>query len=119
MLCLLILVINCGDPGIPANGLRLGNDFRYNKTVTYQCVPGYMMESHRVTVLSCTKDRTWNGTKPVCKGVFRGPQIQTQGRYKRQAGFSNTQKGGGDEAEPSHLMWGRAGAGGGDVQGKD
>ncbi|XP_077882007.1 CUB and sushi domain-containing protein 2 isoform X5 [Ictidomys tridecemlineatus] len=65
-------VINCGDPGIPANGLRLGNDFRYNKTVTYQCIPGYMMESHRVSVLSCTKDRTWNGTKPVCKGVSEG-----------------------------------------------
>uniref|UniRef100_A0A2K5Z0Z0 CUB and Sushi multiple domains 2 n=1 Tax=Mandrillus leucophaeus TaxID=9568 RepID=A0A2K5Z0Z0_MANLE len=67
------LVINCGDPGIPANGLRLGNDFRYNKTVTYQCVPGYMMESHRVSVLSCTKDRTWNGTKPVCKALMCKP----------------------------------------------
>lgn len=31
-----------------------------------------MMESHRVSVLSCTKDRTWNGTKPVCKGVSGG-----------------------------------------------
>ncbi|PNI20363.1 CSMD2 isoform 5 [Pan troglodytes] len=67
------LVINCGDPGIPANGLRLGNDFRYNKTVTYRCVPGYMMESHRVSVLSCTKDRTWNGTKPVCKALMCKP----------------------------------------------
>ncbi|XP_032016053.1 CUB and sushi domain-containing protein 2 isoform X5 [Hylobates moloch] len=67
------LVINCGDPGIPANGLRLGNDFRYNKTVTYQCVPGYMMESHRVSVLSCSKDRTWNGTKPVCKALMCKP----------------------------------------------
>ncbi|XP_072863625.1 CUB and sushi domain-containing protein 2 isoform X5 [Chlorocebus sabaeus] len=67
------LVINCGDPGIPANGLRLGNDFRYNKTVTYQCVPGYMMESHRVSVLNCTKDRTWNGTKPVCKALMCKP----------------------------------------------
>lgn len=66
------LVINCGDPGIPANGIRLGNDFRYNKTVTYQCIPGYMMESRRVSVLSCTKDRTWNGTKPVCKGASEG-----------------------------------------------
>ncbi|XP_063092103.1 CUB and sushi domain-containing protein 2 isoform X4 [Cavia porcellus] len=74
-------VINCGDPGIPANGLRLGNDFRYNKTVTYQCVPGYMMESHRVSVLSCTKDRTWNGTKPVCKAIMcRPPQLIPNGK---------------------------------------
>lgn len=83
----LFLVINCGDPGIPANGLRLGHDFRYNRTVTYQCVPGYMMESHRVSVLSCTKDRTWNGTKPVCKGLcVYTPKVakmeQEPGRYK-------------------------------------
>ncbi|XP_057355961.1 CUB and sushi domain-containing protein 2 isoform X3 [Manis pentadactyla] len=75
------IVINCGDPGIPANGLRLGNDFRYNKTVTYQCVPGYMMESHRVSVLSCTKDRTWNGTKPVCKAITcKPPQLIPNGK---------------------------------------
>ncbi|XP_032244248.1 CUB and sushi domain-containing protein 2 isoform X5 [Phoca vitulina] len=74
-------VINCGDPGIPANGLRLGNDFRYNKTVTFQCVPGYMMESHRVSVLSCTKDRTWNGTKPVCKAIIcKPPQLIPNGK---------------------------------------
>ncbi|XP_046324842.1 CUB and sushi domain-containing protein 2 isoform X5 [Marmota monax] len=74
-------VINCGDPGIPANGLRLGNDFRYNKTVTYQCIPGYMMESHRVSVLSCTKDRTWNGTKPVCKAIMcKPPQLIPNGK---------------------------------------
>ncbi|KAG8506888.1 CUB and sushi domain-containing protein 2 [Galemys pyrenaicus] len=74
-------VINCGDPGTPANGLRLGSDFRYNKTVTYQCVPGYMMESHRVSVLSCTKDRTWNGTKPVCKAIMcKPPQLIPNGK---------------------------------------
>uniref|UniRef100_A0A8C6GEG7 CUB and Sushi multiple domains 2 n=1 Tax=Mus spicilegus TaxID=10103 RepID=A0A8C6GEG7_MUSSI len=74
-------VINCGDPGIPANGIRLGNDFRYNKTVTYQCVPGYVMESHRVSVLSCTKDRTWNGTKPVCKAIMcKPPQLIPNGK---------------------------------------
>ncbi|XP_037683717.1 CUB and sushi domain-containing protein 2 isoform X4 [Choloepus didactylus] len=74
-------VINCGDPGIPANGLRLGSDFRYNKTVTYQCVPGYLMESHRVSVLSCTKDRTWNGTKPVCRAIMcKPPQLIPNGK---------------------------------------
>uniref|UniRef100_A0A7N4NRF0 CUB and Sushi multiple domains 2 n=1 Tax=Sarcophilus harrisii TaxID=9305 RepID=A0A7N4NRF0_SARHA len=63
-------VINCGDPGIPANGIRLGSDFTYNKTVTYQCVPGHMMEFDRASVLRCTKDRVWNGTKPVCKAIL-------------------------------------------------
>lgn len=68
LLSLLLAVINCGDPGVPANGIRLGSDFTYNKTVVFQCMPGYMMESDRASSLMCTKDRTWNGTKPACKG---------------------------------------------------
>ncbi|KAL7980566.1 hypothetical protein Chor_001720, partial [Crotalus horridus] len=74
-------VINCGDPGVPANGIRMGNDFTYNKTVTFQCMPGYMMESERASTLTCTKDRTWNGTKPVCKAIIcKSPQIVPNGR---------------------------------------
>uniref|UniRef100_A0A8C6YCD2 CUB and Sushi multiple domains 2 n=1 Tax=Naja naja TaxID=35670 RepID=A0A8C6YCD2_NAJNA len=74
-------VINCGDPGVPANGIRMGNDFTYNKTVTFQCMPGYMMESERASTLTCTKDRTWNGTKPVCKAIIcKSPQIVSNGR---------------------------------------
>uniref|UniRef100_A0A6I8P0Q8 CUB and Sushi multiple domains 2 n=1 Tax=Ornithorhynchus anatinus TaxID=9258 RepID=A0A6I8P0Q8_ORNAN len=74
-------VINCGDPGVPANGIRLGSDFTYNKTVTYQCVPGHTMETIRAASLSCTKDRTWNGTKPVCKAILcKTPQAVPNGR---------------------------------------
>ncbi|XP_041439963.1 CUB and sushi domain-containing protein 2 isoform X1 [Xenopus laevis] len=62
-------VINCGDPGIPANGIRLDHDFQYNHTVSFQCLPGYMMESDKAPILLCTKDRTWNGTKPLCKAI--------------------------------------------------
>ncbi|MEQ2175707.1 hypothetical protein GOODEAATRI_020581 [Goodea atripinnis] len=62
-------VINCGDPGVPANGVRFGNDFTYNRTVTFQCSPGYTMDADRASSLICTKDRTWNGTKPLCKGM--------------------------------------------------
>ncbi|XP_019343511.2 CUB and sushi domain-containing protein 2 isoform X1 [Alligator mississippiensis] len=74
-------VINCGDPGVPANGIRLGNDFTYNKTVVFQCTPGYMMESDRASSLTCTKDRTWNGTKPVCKAIIcKSPQALPNGK---------------------------------------
>ncbi|XP_028594815.2 CUB and sushi domain-containing protein 2 isoform X2 [Podarcis muralis] len=74
-------VINCGDPGVPANGIRLGNDFTYNKTVTFLCMPGYMMETDRASALTCTKDRTWNGTKPVCKAIIcKPPQVVPNGK---------------------------------------
>uniref|UniRef100_G3NWU6 CUB and Sushi multiple domains 2 n=1 Tax=Gasterosteus aculeatus aculeatus TaxID=481459 RepID=G3NWU6_GASAC len=66
-------VINCGDPGVPANGLRLGNDFIYNLTVSFQCSPGFTMDADRASTLICTKDRTWNGTKPHCKAIVCGP----------------------------------------------
>uniref|UniRef100_A0A674NBB4 CUB and Sushi multiple domains 2 n=1 Tax=Takifugu rubripes TaxID=31033 RepID=A0A674NBB4_TAKRU len=66
-------VINCGDPGVPANGLRVGNDFTYNHTATFHCSPGFMMDADRASTLICTKDRTWNGTKPLCKAIVCGP----------------------------------------------
>ncbi|MEE6484219.1 hypothetical protein FKM82_013795 [Ascaphus truei] len=66
-------VINCGDPGTPANGIRLDSDFRYNRTVSFQCMPGYMMEVDRSPILLCTKDRTWNATKPLCKAITCPP----------------------------------------------
>ncbi|KAG5842352.1 hypothetical protein ANANG_G00176720 [Anguilla anguilla] len=65
-------VINCGDPGVPANGVRLGNDFIYSHTVTFQCSPGYTMDADRASSLVCTKDRTWNGTKPMCRAIVCG-----------------------------------------------
>lgn len=66
--CCVSAVINCGDPGVPANGVRLGSDFTYNHTVSFQCSPGFNMDADRASTLICTKDRTWNGTKPLCKG---------------------------------------------------
>lgn len=65
------LVINCGDSGVPANGLRLGSDFTYGSTVSFQCSPGFTMDADRASTLICTKDRTWNGTKPVCRGTVQ------------------------------------------------
>ncbi|XP_048086105.1 CUB and sushi domain-containing protein 1 [Alosa alosa] len=66
-------VINCGDPGVPANGLRLGSDFTYSRSVSFQCAPGFTMDADRASTLICTKDRTWNGTKPLCKAIVCGP----------------------------------------------
>ncbi|XP_054992155.1 CUB and sushi domain-containing protein 1 isoform X1 [Sorex araneus] len=66
-------VISCGDPGGLANGLQFGTDFTFNKTVSYQCNPGFLMEPAGAPALRCTKDGTWNHSKPRCRAVLCGP----------------------------------------------
>lgn len=62
------LVINCGDPGLPANGLRYGEDFAISQNVTFQCQPGYRMEEDGSPVRMCTPNGTWSGNMPLCTG---------------------------------------------------
>uniref|UniRef100_A0A8B7TPY5 CUB and sushi domain-containing protein 1-like n=1 Tax=Castor canadensis TaxID=51338 RepID=A0A8B7TPY5_CASCN len=63
-------IISCGDPGTLPNGVQFGTDFTFNKTVSYQCNPGYLMEPATSATIRCTKDSTWNQSKPVCKAVL-------------------------------------------------
>uniref|UniRef100_H0WLJ2 CUB and Sushi multiple domains 1 n=1 Tax=Otolemur garnettii TaxID=30611 RepID=H0WLJ2_OTOGA len=62
-------IISCGDPGTLANGIQFGADFTFNKTVSYQCDPGYLLEPATAATIRCTKDSTWNQSKPVCKEI--------------------------------------------------
>ncbi|KAK9403079.1 CSMD3: CUB and Sushi multiple domains 3 [Crotalus adamanteus] len=62
-------VIICGDPGIPANGLRYGDDYVVEQNVTYMCQPGYTMEANSSKIRTCTTNGTWSGMLPTCKAV--------------------------------------------------
>uniref|UniRef100_A0AAX7UFR4 CUB and Sushi multiple domains 3a n=1 Tax=Astatotilapia calliptera TaxID=8154 RepID=A0AAX7UFR4_ASTCA len=62
-------MINCGDPGVPANGLRYGEDFTIGQNVSFQCQPGYRMEEDGSPVRMCTQNGTWNGNMPLCTAV--------------------------------------------------
>lgn len=64
-----ILVITCENPGPIANGIQLGKDFTFNKTVIYHCNPGYLKDPPSAGPMKCEKDGTWNQTKPSCKGL--------------------------------------------------
>ncbi|NP_444401.2 CUB and sushi domain-containing protein 1 precursor [Mus musculus] len=63
-------IISCGDPGTLPNGIQFGTDFTFNKTVSYQCNPGYLMEPPTSPTIRCTKDGTWNQSRPLCKAVL-------------------------------------------------
>ncbi|KAF7710922.1 hypothetical protein HF521_009794 [Silurus meridionalis] len=65
-------VISCGDPGPIASGIYMGNEFTFNKTVRYHCNPGYIMDPPGRGTLYCSKDGTWNQTKPSCRVIICG-----------------------------------------------
>lgn len=68
-----LIVISCGEPGVPANGLRFGEDFTIGQNVTYSCQPGYVMENGSFVIRTCTHNGTWSGTLPTCQGTeFEG-----------------------------------------------
>ncbi|MBZ3869507.1 CUB and sushi domain-containing protein 3 [Sciurus carolinensis] len=62
-------IISCGDPGIPANGLRYGDDNVVGQNVSYMCQPGYTMELNGSRVRTCTTNGTWSGVMPTCRAV--------------------------------------------------
>ncbi|ERE50602.1 CUB and sushi domain-containing protein 1 [Cricetulus griseus] len=62
-------IISCGDPGVPANGLRYGDDFVVGQNVSYICQPGYTMELNGSRVRMCTTNGTWSGVMPTCRAV--------------------------------------------------
>uniref|UniRef100_A0A8C4PVU6 CUB and Sushi multiple domains 3 n=1 Tax=Equus asinus asinus TaxID=83772 RepID=A0A8C4PVU6_EQUAS len=62
-------VISCGDPGIPANGLRYGDDNVVGQNVSYMCQPGYTMELNGSRTRTCTTNGTWSGVMPTCRAV--------------------------------------------------
>ncbi|XP_075718053.1 CUB and sushi domain-containing protein 1 [Rhinoderma darwinii] len=65
-------VITCEDPGPIANGIQLGKDFTFNKTVTYHCNPGYLKDPPSAGPMKCGKDGTWNQTKQTCNAIHCG-----------------------------------------------
>lgn len=65
----LLTVITCGDPGVPANGIKAGDDFTVGRNVTFTCQPGYvMMGGNNAVTRTCTNNSTWSGTLPTCQG---------------------------------------------------
>uniref|UniRef100_M4AIH9 CUB and Sushi multiple domains 3 n=1 Tax=Xiphophorus maculatus TaxID=8083 RepID=M4AIH9_XIPMA len=63
-------MITCSDPGIPANGLRFGDDATVGQNVTFSCQPGFViMGGESAISRTCTNNGTWSGTMPSCQVV--------------------------------------------------
>lgn len=60
--------ILCGDPGTPSNGAKVGSDYGFGKTVSFDCNAGYSIRGS--IKRTCKSDGNWDGTQPTCKGQF-------------------------------------------------
>lgn len=56
----------CGDPGVPVHGIRLGEEFTAGSIVYFSCEPGYMLKGSPER--TCQANGTWLGTQPECHG---------------------------------------------------
>ena len=65
----LCLVLECGPPTVPTNGLvdtPYGTTF--GSTATYTCDTGYILSGSQSR--SCGADGNWTSSEPFCEGVF-------------------------------------------------
>ena len=59
----------CGDPGTPNNGYRIGSSFHAGNLISYLCNDGYTLVGP-VTIL-CQWNGRWTQNKPLCKLYIR------------------------------------------------
>lgn len=58
----------CPDPGVPNQGMRVGDNFQHGKTVTFECKKNYDLLGN--ATVRCNGG-VWNGETPKCKGNYK------------------------------------------------
>ena len=59
----------CGDPGTPANGVKIGSDYSVGSVVYYECEPGFKLVGTKSRL--CRFDGHWSEDLPTCVGNGR------------------------------------------------
>ena len=60
------VVIDCGSPDKPSNGIVIGNDFTFGATVEYECTKGFVLVGSKTR--TCQDNGVWSRDTPFCKG---------------------------------------------------
>ncbi|KAJ8033696.1 Lysyl oxidase-like 3B [Holothuria leucospilota] len=72
----------CQDPGIPLNGIRLNDWFKFGDEVGFNCIPGYKLVGAGVIQCILTKQSGghevhWNDSSPICVEPSKSPPTST------------------------------------------
>ncbi|XP_045432188.1 CUB and sushi domain-containing protein 1 isoform X1 [Pipistrellus kuhlii] len=68
----------CGDPGTPAHGARLGEEFKAKSLLRFSCEVGYVLRGSPER--TCLSNGSWSGRQPACEAVSCGnPGTPTHG----------------------------------------
>ncbi|KAL9961653.1 hypothetical protein ACROYT_G030641 [Oculina patagonica] len=59
-----LTLVNCGDPGSPINGQKLGTRHWTGQSVSFICHPGYRLIGP--TIRKCLPSGNWSGIQPSC-----------------------------------------------------
>lgn len=71
MRLLLVLVVDCGDPGHPQNGMTQVNDgYTYGNDITFTCNENYVLEGNLLA--TCQSNGKWSKSVPKCLGKSQG-----------------------------------------------
>ena len=58
------MLVDCGHPGVPANGDVVFDDTLEGTVASYSCKGGYTINGNDQRV--CQSNATWSGTIPTC-----------------------------------------------------
>lgn len=61
----------CGDPGTPAHGSRLGDEFKAKSLLRFSCEVGYVLRGSPER--TCLLNGSWSGQQPACEGESPQP----------------------------------------------
>uniref|UniRef100_A0A8C0U790 CUB and Sushi multiple domains 1 n=1 Tax=Cyanistes caeruleus TaxID=156563 RepID=A0A8C0U790_CYACU len=61
----------CDDPGVPAHGSRLGDEFKTKSLLRFSCEMGYQLRGSAER--TCLLNGSWSGIQPVCEAITCGP----------------------------------------------
>ena len=62
---LILELVGCGDPGVPVNGYKTGENYWAGQMVTFTCDTGYHLEGP--TNRLCLEGGNWSDVMPTCE----------------------------------------------------